>query len=947
MDEAAPDPETSPVSRLPDSELESLRRDVERLRLLASDDKGVLDAILEHSPHGIILSDASGRLVLQNRAAERIWAGSATADTVEAWGVYRGFHPDGTPFQGRDWALATCLETRLPVEARAVHIRRFDGTEGHLVASSAPLFSAEGELQGAISVFADVTALHASEAQSRRLETDLAAKIRDLESFAARAGVLQKVTAALTRTETFAEVAEVITTSGRELFGATGSLFYLCDRDRLVLIKAAGISDQRTGAWRDLPLDQRDALPDAVRAAEPMWLTTRAELLAAYPHLARVELDGRRLEGLVALPLSYAGQVIGGLAFSFYGPFLFDAVQRDFFLTMADQCAQVIQRTRASDAEREVHRKLRREQERLEVLARAGESLSSTLGSEAAMSAFARIVVPAIADWCTIDELLPDGRLRRLALAHRDPAKVAFAQELALRYPPDPGAAHGAYGVSRSGKTEWVLEIGEELLRASARDPRHLEILLALRLTSYATVPLLWRGRVVGVLSLVCEGERRLLPEDLQLVEDLARRAAMALENGRLYESARAHAETLGTLNELGRIISAELDQEKVVQAVTDAATSLSGAEFGAFFYNVLDDAGGSYMLYTLSGVPREAFASFPMPRNTSVFGPTFRGEGIVRSADITQDPRYGKNAPRHGMPEGHLPVRSYLAVPVRSRSGEILGGIFLGHATPGVFDAQAETLTAGLAAQAAVAIDNARLFERAQRLIGALEQTNAELDQFAYVASHDLKAPLRGIGSLAEWIEEDLGEALTEGPRTKMVLLRGRVRRMEALIQGILDYSRAGRTGGAREELDAGRLVTEIAELLAPVPPARIVVGEGLPVLNTERIALQQVLLNLVSNGLKHAGRPDAEIRVDAAQTDDGVWEFRVSDNGPGIAPEFHERIWGIFQTLEPRDRVEATGIGLAIVRKIVDGRGGRARIEANPTGGSSFFFTWPARGA
>jgi serine phosphatase RsbU (regulator of sigma subunit) len=150
----------------------------------------------------------------------------------------------------------------------------------------------------------------------------------------------------------------------------------------------------------------------------------------------------------------------------------------------------------------------------------------------------------------------------------------------------------------------------------------------------------------------------------------------------------------------------------------------VTGAQFGAFFYNVQNDAGESYMLYTLAGVPREAFASFPMPRNTPVFGPTFRGDGIVRSDDITADPRYGRVSPYHGMPPGHLPVRSYLAVPVVSpTSHEVLGGLFLGHEEVGVFGERAERLGAGIAAQTAIALDNATLYRRERQTAVQLQQ--------------------------------------------------------------------------------------------------------------------------------------------------------------------------------------------------------------------------------
>jgi PAS domain S-box-containing protein len=178
------------------------------------------------------------------------------------------------------------------------------------------------------------------------------------------------------------------------------------------------------------------------------------------------------------------------------------------------------------------------------------------------------------------------------------------------------------------------------------------------------------------------------------------------LAEKRLTEEARLNE----TLYRVGTALAQDLDLETVFARLTDEATALCRAQFGAFFYNVNDPERGSYMLYTLAGVPREKFAGFPMPRNTAVFGPTFAGDGVVRSDDITKDPRYGKNAPYYGMPAGHLPVRSYLAVPVVSRTGEVHGGLFFGHAETGVFTERDERMLVAVAAHAAVAIDNARL---------------------------------------------------------------------------------------------------------------------------------------------------------------------------------------------------------------------------------------------
>jgi PAS domain S-box-containing protein len=191
---------------------------------------------------------------------------------------------------------------------------------------------------------------------------------------------------------------------------------------------------------------------------------------------------------------------------------------------------------------------------------------------------------------------------------------------------------------------------------------------------------------------------------------------------------AREHTRYVDTLNRVGQSLAAELDLERIVQVVTDAGTELTGAQFGAFFYNVLNERGESYTLYTLSGVPREAFSQFPMPQNTAVFAPTFSGKGVVRLDDVTADSRYGHSAPYFGMPPGHLPVRSYLAVPVTSRTGEVLGGLFFGHEEVGVFDAAHERLLVSIAAQASVAIDNARLYSQTTGAEEALRASEERL---------------------------------------------------------------------------------------------------------------------------------------------------------------------------------------------------------------------------
>ncbi len=196
----------------------------------------------------------------------------------------------------------------------------------------------------------------------------------------------------------------------------------------------------------------------------------------------------------------------------------------------------------------------------------------------------------------------------------------------------------------------------------------------------------------------------------------------------RVEKNLQTQTHMLELVNRLSSELVAERDLEKIVQRVTDAGREISGAAFGAFFYNQVDEAGGSYLLYTLSGAQREDFEKFGPPRNTPVFAPTFKGEGPVRIGDVTTDSRYGTMAPHHGMPRGHLPVRSYLAVPVVSRSGQVLGGLFFGHPAANVFTEEAERILVAVAAQAAIAIDNANLYAALERELDQQKRTQQAL---------------------------------------------------------------------------------------------------------------------------------------------------------------------------------------------------------------------------
>jgi signal transduction histidine kinase len=230
----------------------------------------------------------------------------------------------------------------------------------------------------------------------------------------------------------------------------------------------------------------------------------------------------------------------------------------------------------------------------------------------------------------------------------------------------------------------------------------------------------------------------------------------------------------------------------------------------------------------------------------------------------------------------------------------------------------------------------------RLTRLIADLERSNSELDNFAYGASHDLKAPLRGIRNLTEWITADVKTTASEDTLENLTMLHNRVERLDLLLDSLLEYSRIGRTGGGPETIDSARLVAEIAEYIAPRPGFTVACRGDLPALYTHKASLEQVLRNLIGNGLKHHDRATGTVTVSARDVGDKV-EFRVEDDGPGVPKAFHERIFQMFQTLKSRDEMEGSGMGLAIVKKSVEVHAGSISVESTPPGrGTAFVFTW-----
>lgn len=439
-------------------------------------------------------------------------------------------------------------------------------------------------------------------------------------------------------------------------------------------------------------------------------------------------------------------------------------------------------------------------------------------------------------------------------------------------------------------------------------------------------------------------------------------------------EALQEERRALEVLNRASAALSRETELARVVQVVTDAGVELTGAQFGAFFYNVLSDAGESYMLYSLSGAPREAFQRFPMPRNTRVFAPTFSGESVVRSDDITTDPRYGHSAPFHGMPEGHLPVRSYLAVPVVSRAGDVLGGLFFGHAKAGVFTDESERGLAGLASEAAVAIDNARLssanekeLKERRSIESQLRELNTTLEERIRERTEELETQaaavrqlqkMEAVGQLTGGVAHDFNNLLqvivgnlevirritpTDATRTlhAVDLALKSARSGAAMTQRLLAFAR-------RQPLDpkpvnANSLLSSLSDLLKRTLGETIevetVLAADLWHTEVDASELERAVFNLVVNArdaLPAGGKlmvESANVTLDdkyALQIPDATpgdyVTISVTDTGVGMDAETARQAFEPYFTTKPVG--QGTGLGLSQAYGFAKQSGGHLRL-------------------
>ena len=474
-------------------------------------------------------------------------------------------------------------------------------------------------------------------------------------------------------------------------------------------------------------------------------------------------------------------------------------------------------------------------------------------------------------------------------------------------------------------------------------------------------------GQVLGVLYQGHETTQRVVQERQN--NEVA--TALSLAQSALTEETRA----LGILRTANATFASDLNLEHIVQSLTDAGTELVGAAFGSYFHNELDETGEYLKLYTLSGATRADFEKLGHPRATAIFAPTFLNEGVVRCGDILKDPRYGLSEPHRGMPPGHLPVRSYMAISVVSRSGDVMGGLFFGHPQPGRFTARHERFMVTLAANAAIAIDNARLFLEVQQANATLEQRVTQrteelmqthealrqsqkmeaLGQLTGGIAHDFNNLLAGILGSAELLERRLQKQTISGHDKLIAAIQLSAKRAAALTQRLLAFSR-------RQTLDpkpviVSHLVEGMEELIrravGPAIAVQIIAQDTPALARLDAAQLESSLLNLAINArdaMPQGGRITIfteTIKLDAfaaSRMDLPIGEYlalTVSDTGSGIAAAHLKLIFDPFFTTKPIG--QGTGLGLSMVHGFVRQSGGQVEVISQEGEGTSFRLLLP----
>jgi PAS domain S-box-containing protein len=843
----------------------------------------------------------------------------------------------------RSLGIVSALLVPLTIRGRVLGALSFSYTESGRRYSEDD-FSLAKELAERAGIALENARLY-QEAQEARHVADQAAE---------RIGRLQAATAAFAEAMTPVQVGEVLINQGISLLGASGGGVGLLSEDgtMLELLCTRGYPSHVVERYRSIPITAPVPYAEAPRTGESIWLESSAALIARYPHLTETQEQMGNV-AIVNIPLTINLHTIGVLSLQFAQPRTFTDDDRAFMKALAQQCAQAMERAHLFDAEQRARRYTEIARSHTNFLAEASRLLSSSLDYETTLVSVAHLAVPTLADWCGVDIPGDDGVIHRLAVAHVDPYKAAFAHDIQQRYPPDPNAPYGVPNVMRTGRPEFIPEISEDRLIASARDAEHLELIRMLGLRSYMAVPMVVRGQIVGVISFaMSESGRHHSPTDLALAEELARRAAQAIDNAHLYaneQAARSSAEhtaqRMTRLYTITTLLSTALTASEVANVVVTQGYAALGAV--AAFIALLDDDGRSLHITQTVGYRQEDIAPW---QQFSMNAETPATNAIrTRSLVLLESPeQWYERYPGLG-DESTSSFGAWAAIPLLGQD-KALGVMVLSFDAPQTFSADDRAFMLALAQQFGQALERARLYDTTQQARAEAEVAVRLRDQFLTIASHELKTPLTSLMGNAEAMQRRAKRdpSLNERDERALNVITNQAKRLNRMITALLDISRLeqGQLAIERVPVDLTSLVRRIVDESQPNLHQHVLVfteSDELLIIAGDEVRLEQVFQNLIQNAVKYSPKGGA-IMVGVEREGKSAC-VSVADQGIGIPPTDMPKLFQRFYRASNADakHISGMGVGLYIVKEIVEQHGGKVQVDSVEGDGTTFTIILP----
>jgi PAS domain S-box-containing protein len=918
-----------------DQERELLVEERDRVRALAGYERSVLEGILLHSPHGIIICDAQGQFVLQNRAAERIWAGSAPVHSVGDWQRYRGFHADGRPFAGSDWSMARCLSERQTTEAEEIRIERFDGTRGVLLGSSAPIVGNDGELVGAMSIFADIS------------------RFKDLEL---------GNDAAHRRTAFLASAGEVLLTSSRDMEQALDQLaqtavpavadwcaiellhdktLYCAHVDPAKAEQARALNARRVGMGHLSPAVQRvlrTGRPELHAEVPAQWFQGAADDEPPVRSLRELQM-----RSVMIVPVSVSGHAFGAITFAICSAGrAYDADDLEMASRLSQKAALALENARLFRAEQQARAAIERATDRAARLASISADLQRALSSDSVAQVVIDHSAAAIgALTAAIWQVEPGETNMRLLRAwnYTDAQRRRFANI------PLAGPAPVADAVRRVVPV--FIDSDQDYASAYPESARYVRDATGNLPKSMACLPLAVGSRALGVLVFVFPDQRTLDADERTFLMLGAASVAQALYRARIYEAEqRARAES-ALLYELVDAVSRAATLEEVYE------TALSSIE------RVLDVERASILLFDPDGVIRfKAWRGLSDEYRAAVEGhspwsPDTTSALPIVVADVETDAAHAKYLPTFRKEN----IGALAFVPLL-HGRKLLGKFMVYSQKPRNFSAREIRMASTLGAQVAHAVarklgdaEIARLLAEAKAARSEAETASRLKDEFLAVVSHELRTPLSvilGWAAVLKTARRDDPATLQKG----VDVVERNARAQMKIIEDILDVSRVitGKLVIDPRPLNLSSLIVEALDVVKASAQAKEIAislvadydDKYMIVGDPER--LRQVAWNLLSNAVKFSQRGGEIDVVLRRETNSIVIEVR--DTGRGIAPEFLPYVFERFRQADSSTtRAQGgLGLGLSIVRHLVELHGGQ--VEAHSAGidkGSTFIVRLP----